>query len=194
MYVSVFLGSVDAEKHLVKIFHDESIFQSHEDQSTMWAMSDQTSIKPKGKGAGIMVSDFIEEFGGFLSLTDDDVQSLGNPTDLPNSPCAARVLLEYGQNREGYWKSEKFMEQVKKAVSIAEAKYPQDRFTLLFIFDQSCNHTAKAPDALVANKMNVKPGGGQPQLRDTIFRDAVQSFNDENGGPHALFEEWSIVI
>lgn len=29
-------------------------------------------MKPKSKGAGIMVSDFINEHNGFLALTDDE--------------------------------------------------------------------------------------------------------------------------
>lgn len=36
-------------------------------------------------------------------------------------------LLEYGESREGYWTSEKFMKQIKKAVDNAEGKYPRKR-------------------------------------------------------------------
>ena len=30
--------------------------------------------RPKGKGKGIMTSDFIEEYGEFLALTEDELQ------------------------------------------------------------------------------------------------------------------------
>ena len=48
-------------------FHDESTFSANEDQNLMWGVN-----KPKSRGAGIMVSDFIDEHNVFLSLTDTD--------------------------------------------------------------------------------------------------------------------------
>ena len=45
---------------------------------------------------------------------------------------SARKLLEYGESREGYWKSEKFMKQLEYAVEVAEAKYPKEQGYRLF--------------------------------------------------------------
>lgn len=58
----------DAEtrKQLLPVFHDKSIFSINEGQTWAWATGDEPVIQPKTKGAGIMVSDFIEEHGGFL--------------------------------------------------------------------------------------------------------------------------------
>lgn len=42
----------------------------------------------------------------------------------PSVPQSARATLEIGQNHDGYWNNEKFMEQMKVAVKVAEAKYP----------------------------------------------------------------------
>ena len=53
------------KKELVLIFHDESIFSTNEGQMWMWGESKQPAILPKTKGSGIMVSDFVEEHGGF---------------------------------------------------------------------------------------------------------------------------------
>ena len=36
----------------------------------------------------------------------------------------ALEILEIGEQREGYWNSDHFMEQVAKAMKIAEVKYP----------------------------------------------------------------------
>ena len=83
----------------VFIFHDESIFNTYDDQKVQWGRSDMQTIRPKGKGSGIMVSDFIEESMGFLNFSDDS-----------GKKNIARVLLEYGGNREGYWTSEKFLQ------------------------------------------------------------------------------------
>ena len=52
-----------------------------------------------------MVSDFIEQHDGFLKLSDEDnaVVQASDPTVVQT----ARVLLEYGAKREGYWTSAK---------------------------------------------------------------------------------------
>ena len=45
------------------------------------------------------------------------------------------VLFEYGEAREGYWTSERFMVQLKKADNIAEVKkYPRRKDGQLFGF------------------------------------------------------------
>ena len=61
-----------------------SIFNAYDDQKVQWGQSDMQTIRPKGNGSGIMVSDFVEESKGFLSLIDDS-----------GKKKIARVLLEY---------------------------------------------------------------------------------------------------
>ena len=99
----------DAEtrKKLILIYHDESIFNTNEGQTWMWAGKDAPIIQPKTKGSGIMVSDFVDAHSSFLQLTDSE-HDLAKATD-PNFPRTAKVLLEYGADKEGYWTSEKFM-------------------------------------------------------------------------------------
>ena len=61
-------------------------------------------IKPKGKGRGLMVSDFIDEHDGFLALTPDEA------AEVPHlSRRKAREILKYGAEQEGYWNSNRFM-------------------------------------------------------------------------------------
>jgi len=43
------------------LFRDESTFQANEDQSTFWGTKGTTVMKPKSKGSGIIVSDFIDK-------------------------------------------------------------------------------------------------------------------------------------
>ena len=38
----------------------------------MWRIDDNPAILPKTKGSGIMVSDFMEEHGGYLRLSEDE--------------------------------------------------------------------------------------------------------------------------
>ena len=69
-----------------------------------------------------MVSEFIEEKDGYLALSDEQHElEVGSGGGVEKSACAQ---LEIGENREGYWTGERFMEQVAKAVPIAEVKYP----------------------------------------------------------------------
>ena len=63
------------------------------------------------------------------------------------------------------------MAQIEDAVKIAEVKYPREKgYGLVFIFNHSSCHGAYADDALNAYKMNVKPGGKQPAMCNTIWR------------------------
>ena len=86
-------GNPSASKHLVLIFHDETTFQSSDDQTKAWGQADQVFLRNKGRGAGIMISDFIKEFDGFLGYGGRE----------------ARVQLEIGAGKEGYWNAERNM-------------------------------------------------------------------------------------
>ena len=189
------VGNFVSSKSLVIICHDESTFQSNEDQRYSWLQEDQHVIKPKSRGSGRMVSDFIDEFTGYLRLSESEYEKA--KISYPDITIEAREIIEYGENRDGYWTSEKFLNQVKKAVKIAEVLYPSDSFTLLWLFDQSSNHTAMAPDALMAHKMNVSSGGSQPKMRNTIFDGRIQQMVTEDGiakGLKMVLEERNVDI
>ena len=174
----------ESQKQLTLIYHDESIFNTNEGQSWMWATEDTPVIQPKTKGSGIMVSDFIEPHNGFLRLTDAEL-AVAKAAD-PDMVQMARVLLEYGAEREGYWTGEKFMKNIKDAVKIAKHKYPTDSYTVCWIFDQSSCHKAFAEDALNANRMNVRPGGAQSRMRDTVWARQVQKMVLADGTPKGM--------
>ena len=86
-----------------------------------------TFLRPKSKGAGIMVSDFIEEHNGYMRLTDKEYERAKNTH--PRLKRQARIFLEYGENKEGYWTSERFMAQIESAVQITDInfKYPREK-------------------------------------------------------------------
>ena len=81
-------------------------------------LCDDPVIQPKTKGAGIMVSDYVEEHDGFLRLSGTEA-ALAKASD-PTFPMTAQTLLEYGGNKEGYWNSEKFMKNVEDAARIVK--------------------------------------------------------------------------
>lgn len=151
-------------------FHDECIFSTNEGQLWAWATGEDPVIQPKTKGAGITIPDYVDQHTGFLRLTSAEAE-LATATD-PSFPTTARATLEYGAEKEGYWNSDKFQNNVKDAIKIAKFKYPMDRYTIVFIFDCSSCHKAYAPDSLNVRTMNVKPGGAQLPLRDTKWNGA----------------------
>ena len=171
------LPDVDAptnERRLktVVLFHDESTFMPNEDQPIQWGMKGENMMKPKSKGAGIMVSDFIDEHNGFLALSDDEHDAV--KASKPHIRKYAREFLEYGESREGYWTRDRFIAQMHRAIEIAEIKYPkEDGWRHVWVFDHSSCHAAMADDALDVSKMNVKPGGKQRIMRDTTWNGRV---------------------
>lgn len=67
---------------------------------------------------------------------------------------------------------------------------PRKGYRLICIFDHSSCHWAYADNALNAHKMNAKPGGKQPAMRDTInpFTGRVQTLVFSNGTPKGLIQ------
>jgi hypothetical protein len=127
-----------------------------------------------------MVSDFISQ-NGFLRMTQEQHteymrKRVADPT-LSELPQAARVFFEYGKNKEGYWGNAEFRKQMKIAARIHKVLYPDT--TAVFVLDNSSGHHAFADDALVAERMNVFPGGQQPVLRDTIWNGQVQKIGQK---------------
>lgn len=110
--------SDDRVAKTVVFFHDESTFQANDDQVKYWGSKDMVFLRPKSKGSGLMVSDFIDEHHGFLQLSDEKYER--TKTVSPGIQKYARTILEYGENKEGYWTSEKFMQQIEDVVKIAE--------------------------------------------------------------------------
>lgn len=145
---------------------------------------DPPIIQPKTKGSGIMVSDFIDQHNGYLKLTDAEFAAARRADR--HAVQSARVLLEYGVEREGYWTSEKFMANVKNAMKIAKFKYPAQLHTVCWVFDQSSCHRAFAEDALNAKRMNVHSGGAQPKMRDTVWAGKVQKMTLADGTPKGM--------
>ena len=91
-------------------------------------------LRPKSKVSGIMVSDFVDEINGYLSLTkaEHEQASRANPR-LKRSP---HQYLEYSESREGYWTSDKFTAQMEIAAAISEVKYPREKgWKLVWVFN-----------------------------------------------------------
>ena len=108
------MSKEEGEKRIVW-FHDESAYNTTEDTPMLWGEKGKLPIKPKGKGSSIMVLEFIEEKDGYLALSDEQYEfEVTNSGDGVEKSSLA--VLDIGENREGYWNADRFMEQVAKAV------------------------------------------------------------------------------
>jgi hypothetical protein len=142
---------------LILVTHDESCFGSNDGRSYCWLNDQNKQIRPKGNGRSVMVSAFLCECHGMLRLTDDLHKT------HPNVPVDSTIFLKPGANAEGFWKNSDLIAQVKeKAIPVFKLLHPN--CDGLFMFDNSQNHHAKAPDALNANGMNLTNGGAKQRL------------------------------
>ena len=114
-----------------------------------------------------MVSDFIEE------ATADSLCYDGKE---------ARLLLETQQ--DGYFDSDKFLSQVDTAIEIFEEKFPHAQ--ALFLFDNAPIHCKSSDNALSIQHMNVRPGGKQPIMKDTVFNGQVHQMVLSDGRPKGM--------
>jgi len=160
-------GLLQGEKPLVLVTHDESTFNANDGKRKMWMEDGKQPLRPKGKGKGIMVSGFLTP-GGILTVPTaiPDSQLLADPSwpRLEDGRPVREAIqyLEYG--KDNYWTGEKMVEHTKQVIPILKYAFPGCEG--LFAFDNASNHAAFAPDALVAAKMNLGPGGRQPLLRE----------------------------
>lgn len=171
---------------IVVITHDECTFSANDGIRKAWIRKGDTFLRPKGRGQGIMTSEFILPFGrlNLASLSPERREEIVQETGLIETEAVE--VFEYGKNNDGYWDGAKLHQQVvKKALPIAEALFPG--YSLLFLFDNATSHSVYAKDALQAKDMNKGSGGKQPVLRDGWFdQDSVRiihpmNFQQENG-------------
>ncbi|PPQ84825.1 hypothetical protein CVT24_013261, partial [Panaeolus cyanescens] len=79
--------------------------------------------------------------------------------------------LEYGKNYEGYWTGELFVKQLKEKIIPEFERLHGPGYQALILVDNSQGHCAYAEDALLVSRMNLKPGGKQPRMRQGWYLD-----------------------
>ena len=93
---------------------------------------------------------------GFLS----DEQSEQHPDVQPE----ARLIIKPGNNGDGYLQTEDLVKPIReRAIPIFKILHPVS--DALFAFDNSQNHHAMAPDAMVANRLNLSNGKKNVKLQ-----------------------------
>ena len=76
-------------------------------------------------------------------------------------------FLVHGKSKEGSWGYGQLEEQVVDIMGVLEAPYPS--YQLMIEIDHSAEHATYLEDGLHVGNMNVRFGGKQRSLRDTIM-------------------------
>ena len=133
-----------------------------------------------------MATDFIDEYNGYLRLSEDEIQGREEPD--PTIALLASEAIEIGEGNEGYFNSDWLCLQVAKAAGIASFKYSIEEYDIVWVFDQAKIHVAYDSDALIASRMNVNPGCQQPLMRTSSYmvHGAPQRMTTPDGIPKGL--------
>ena len=151
----------DGEKKVVLVTHDESSFEAHDGKRFTWLESEKNLLRPKGSGRSIMVSQFLCQCHGAIeiTLTDQLIQKYPNLCGVPGDKVESLRSIKPGKNADGYWTNKDLVEQVQVTQTLFEILHPN--CVALFAFDNSQNHRAMAPNALVAKRLNLADGGSK---------------------------------
>ena len=123
---------VREEKCVIAWFHNESIFYAHDRQTSQWVKKGfAPSPYQKGKGASLMVANFVSADYGFLHSCDGKE--------------SAQVIIWPGKN----WDHEDIIAQTETAIKILAHDYQEH----IFILDNASTHLKCADDAISARKM-----------------------------------------
>lgn len=127
----------------------------------MWNLDSHGILQLKGKGRGIMVSDFLLPWSR-LNLASLPLEKQKELAEL-GIPFKAATYFKYRKMEEGYWTIEHLLDQIqKKALSIKKTLYPG--YELLFMFHNATRYAVYAKDALQVGNMNKSSGSQQPFL------------------------------
>ena len=139
----------------VMYYHDESVVHKNEYRKKGWQSEEVKGLYPKSEGLGYNISDFMCAPFGYLRHNGRNV----------------RVIHPIGgDSKKGqfWWDSEHFVAQCVAAsqMHVDVWRLHTDRrkrlLRAVFPFDNAPCHRKRAEDALNVSKMNVNPGGQQP--------------------------------
>ena len=149
----------DGEAKVVLLTHDESFFEAHDGKRFVWLESEKNLLRPKGSGRTLMVSQFLCQFHGAMAITVTEklLEKFPNLSGVPGDKIESLRIIKPGKNADGYWTNKDLIEQVRVTQTLFEILHPG--CVALFSFDNSQNHKAMAPDALVTNRLNISDGG-----------------------------------
>ncbi|KNZ74147.1 hypothetical protein J132_07794 [Termitomyces sp. J132] len=155
---------------LVLVAQDEMTAQAHDTVSKSWVLDDQHKLRKKGVGCGLHQSDVI------CSI----VECHHGPfQDCTQQPLTPRSSVKPATISSTLWSCP----VVEKIIPAFERAH-RPGYQALFMVDNSQGHSAYAEDALVANHMNVNPGGKQAHLQDGWYEFNGQRITQKMVFPH----------
>jgi hypothetical protein len=97
------------QKPLVVVTHDESTFNANDGKRELWMEDGKQSLRPKARGKGLVISDFLTP-GGRLAVPDaiSDTE-LKHDIDLPRR--YATEYFEYGKDK--YWRGDDVVDHTR---------------------------------------------------------------------------------
>ncbi|PWW72880.1 hypothetical protein C7212DRAFT_220536, partial [Tuber magnatum] len=151
----------------------------------VWKKRNTNLLCPKGRGCGIMISDFLLPCERLIAnpVPVEMHQEIGIPE-------YTSLLFEFGsQNNQGYWSTENIIKYIQNyAIKIFEVVYPGYR--VLFLFNNASSHSSYADDALRVQNMNLHNGGEQGILQDSYFLNhrvhTIQYMVEKEGIPKGI--------
>ena len=160
----------DGQKEHILIVQDESIFHANDLKRDLWLREGEQPLRQKGNGRAIHVSDFVTERTetGRLCLSEDQLKANSLlPDEEQLKHTDARKIIYPGKNHDKWWDMEQLLNQTTHAIDIFEHLFPDA--VGVFVFDCSSAHEAFGKNALNVNNMNVRPGGKQARMHDTVI-------------------------
>src|ERR1700729_2208824 len=119
----------------------------------MWLQDNQQSLKKKGNGCGIHISNWICETTGQLALSKEQItQQSQLPPEARLKATDARKIIYPGKNHDTWWDLAQLMEQTKTTVDIF--KYLHSEKVEIWLFNCSSAHKGLAANTLNVNNMN----------------------------------------
>jgi len=183
--------ATDADREVVLLGQDETIFYSNMMSSRSWFYKNQQKLEPKGPGASFMVSGVTSRKWGFgLELTGPELarvnafrrdkmpeyMSASAATEVMGTTAKADlidsrfvVFFEQGSgsNKEGWWDGDNMIIQMEDIMDVMTALYPE--YEIAFLLDHSAGHGKRVEGGLSIYGMNAKLGGRVVTMKETMI-------------------------
>ncbi len=99
---------------------------------------------------------------------------------IQNESHSSYKVIKPGANYDGYWTNKDLVDQLREVIPLFSSMH--EGCQLIFAFDNSQNHHAKAPDALNVNMLVLKDKGKNvPQMRSSLIHGQKFDFQYPNG-------------
>ena len=89
------------------------------------------------------------ELDGLLQLSINEYRKTADSD--PSIRMCAWEIIKLGLENNGYWNNARFLKQMDMALKIADIKYPSDKYSKAWVFDQSSGQCTFREDPLYVN-------------------------------------------